>query len=131
VKADWIITSPPFANSFRFYIQNWMRLWLCGWEPDDYKAADERFLDKKQQNDFDVYDSFFEMCNAVLKPDGKIILHLGKTAKYDMGEELQSRAAKWFHVVFLSGEDVTGIEKHGIKDKGATLEHEYLFLQKK
>ena len=99
VRADWIITSPPFADSFRFYIQNWMRLWLCGWEPEDYKEADERFLDKKQQKDFDVYYFFFKMCNDVLKPDGKVILHLGKTAKYDMGKELKERASKWFDIV--------------------------------
>lgn len=131
LKVDWIITSPPFANSFRFYVQNWMRLWLCGWEPIDYKNADELFLDKKQQGNFDIYYSFFEMCNAVLKPNGKMILHLGKTAKCDMGIELQKRSSKWFDTVYFTGEDVTQIEKHGLKDKGATIEHEYLFLQKR
>lgn len=131
IKADYIICSPPFANSIRFYMQNWMRLWLCGWEPKDYKEADEKFLDKSQEKNFDLYFSFFKMCYDVLNENGKIILHLGKTKTIDMGAELSKRATPWFDVVCLAGEDVSAIEKHGIKDKGVTVEHQYLFLQKK
>lgn len=131
IKADFIICSPPFADSIRFYMQNWMRLWLCGWEPNDYKEADEKFLDKLQGKNFDLYYSFFEMCADVLNDNGKIILHLGKTKTTDMGAELSKRAEVWFDIVYLAGEDVRGIEKHGIKDKGVTVEHQYLFLQKK
>ena len=65
VKADWIICSPPFADSIRFYMNNWMRLWLCGWESVDYKLADELFLDNKKKKNFDV-SILFEMCNEVL-----------------------------------------------------------------
>ena len=128
---DAIICSPPFADSIRFYMQNWMRLWLCGWEPDKYKQADKIFLDQKQKKDFNVYVSFFEMCAAVLKPSGKVILHLGKTDKVDMAEELSIRAAPWFYEIYRGCENVQSIEKHGIKDKGATIEHQFLFLQKK
>ena len=131
VKADCIISSPPFADSIRFYMNNWMRLWLCGWEPDNYKAADDIFIDNKQMKDFDIYYSFFEMCGNVLKTDGKVILHLGKTKKIDMAEELSLRAKKWFEVVYSASECVDNIEKHGIKDKGATTEHQFLFLKKK
>ena len=131
IKADFIICSPPFANSIRFYMQNWMRLWLCGWEPKDYKKADKKFLDKLQEKNFDLYYSFFEMCADVLNDNGKVILHLGKTKTTDMGAELSKRAGSWFDLVYLAGEDVRTIEKHGIKDKGVTVEHQYLFLQKK
>jgi hypothetical protein len=131
IKADCIICSPPFADSIRFYMQNWMRLWLCGWEPEDYKQADEKFLDKSQEKNFDLYYSFFEMCDKVLRDKGKVILHLGKTKTVNMGKELSKRAEKWFDIVYLAGEDVSAIEKHGIKDKGITVEHQYLFLQKK
>lgn len=131
IKADCIISSPPFADSIRFYMNNWMRLWLCGWETDDYKSADDLFLDTKQKKNFDVYLSFFEMCNSVLSPGGKVILHLGKTSKIDMAKELSTRATKWFDVVYCAGENVKQIERHGIKDKGNTIEHQYLFLQKK
>ena len=131
IVADAIICSPPFADSIRFYMQNWMRLWLCGWEADDYKRAESVFLDQKQKKDFDVYYSFFEICSAVLKPKGKVILHLGKTEKVDMAQELAIRAIPYFDEVYRGSEDVGAIEKHGIKDKGATVEHQYLFLMKK
>ena len=112
-------------------MQNWMRLWLCGWEPDDYKNADAVFLDQKQKKDFDIYKSFFEMCHKVLKKNGKVILHLGKTDKIDMAHELALRADMLFDVVYSADEDVQEVEKHGIKDKGATIAHQFLFLQKK
>lgn len=129
--ADVIICSPPFADSIRFYMQNWMRLWLCGWEKEDYKVADTRFLDQKQNKDFDIYESFFEMCNLALKSKGRVILHLGKTQKVDMAEELSLRAAPLFQEVYRGEEDVCSIEKHGIKDKGSTVRHQYLFLVKR
>lgn len=131
ILVDAIICSPPFADSIKFYMQNWMRLWICGWEPNDYKGAEQLFLDQKQKKDFDVYKSFFEMCNLVLKPKGKIVLHLGKTDKVDMAEELSKRAEPYFYEVYRGSESVQTIEKHGIKDKGATVEHQYLFLMKK
>lgn len=131
LSVDAIICSPPFADSIRFYTQNWMRLWLCGWESEDYKNAETLFLDQKQKKDFNVYESFFEMCAAVLKPHGKVILHLGKTDKVDMAEELSKRAKIHFTEVYRGSENVQKIEKHGIKDKGATVEHQYLFLMKK
>lgn len=130
-KVDAIICSPPFVDSIRFYMQNWMRLWLCGWEPENFKAADEVFLDVKQRKDFSIYTSFFAMCSKVLKHSGKIILHLGKTDKIDMASELSKYAAEWFVEIYQAGENVADIEKHGIKDKGATIEHQFLFLQKK
>lgn len=131
IAADAVICSPPFADSIKFYMQNWMRLWLCGWEENDYKEAENAFLDQKQRRDFDVYLSFFKMCYDILKPNGKVILHLGKTDKVDMAEELSKRAAPYFVEVYRGTENVQEIEKHGIKDKGSTVEHQYLFLIKR
>lgn len=131
ILADIVITSPPFADSMRFYMQNWMRLWLCGWELDDYKQAEEIFLDRKQKDNFDIYLPFFKMCSDILRPGGKIILHLGRTSKIDMAEELSMRANSFFSEVYRGNENVQNIEKHGIKDKGNTIEHQYLFLIKK
>lgn len=130
ISADIIISSPPFADSIRFYMQNWMRLWLCGWEENDYKKADTIFLDHKQKNNFDIYYSFFQMCYDILKSNGKIILHTGKTKTVDMAEELSKRAAPYFTEIYRGTELVSNIEKHGIKDKGATVAHQYLFLRK-
>ncbi len=131
IIADAIICSPPFADSIRFYMQNWMRLWLCGWEIKDYNVAGDVFLDQKQKKDFDVYESFFEMCHSILRPNGKVILHLGKTDKINMGEELSKRAKPYFLEIYRGSENVQEIERHGIKDKGATIEHQFLFLMKK
>ena len=130
-KADVILCSPPFAGSIRFYMQNWMRLWLCGWEETDFKNAESVFLDQKQKKDFDVYLSFFKKCSELLKPNGKVVLHLGKTDKIDMADELQKRAVPYFTEIYRGSENVEQIEKHGIKDKGATVEHQFLFLLKK
>ena len=131
ITADAVICSPPFADSIKFYMQNWMRLWLCGWEIEDYNNAEDVFIDQKQKKNFDIYESFFAMCHDVLKPDGKVMLHLGKTGKVDMAEELSKRATPFFYEVYRGSENVQEIEKHGIKDKGATVEHQYLFLLKK
>lgn len=127
---DAIITSPPFLSSLKFYSQNWMRLWLSGWEPEDYTNANMRFLEGQQKKDINIYDSFFEMSYNVLKSNGRVILHLGKTAKYDMADLLSSIAKKYFMEVYRGDESVKNIEKHGIKDKGGTTHHQYLFLIK-
>lgn len=130
INADAVITSPPFADSMRFYSQNWMRLWMCGWEPEQFKTAGRRFLDQQQNTNMDIYYSFFDVCARNLKPNGKLILHLGKTQKIDMAEELLKRSEKYFDLVFLGNENVASLEKHGIKDKGGTIAHQFLFLQK-
>lgn len=129
--ADAIICSPPFAGSMRFYMQNWMRLWLCGWEPEDYVQADTRFLDQQQKKNFDVYGPFFALCSTVLRPGGRVILHLGRTGSVDMAEELSQRASPYFTEVFRGSENVQDVERHGIADKGGTVEHQFLFLLKR
>lgn len=128
---DAIISSPPFAGSIRFYIQNWMRLWCTGWEADDFKKADADFLEAKQKKSMDVYYDFFSMCYSVLKPGGRIVLHLGNSKTCNMADELAMRAKDKFEIVYKGAENVEAIEKHGIKDKGATFEHQYLFLEKR
>ena len=128
LNADAVITSPPFAGSLRFYSQNWMRLWMCGWEPDDFKNASGRFLDQQQNKNLDIYYSFFNVCHNNLKPGGRMILHLGKTMKIDMAKELSQRAGDYFDVVYVGDENVSDLEKHGIKDKGGTTAHQFLFL---
>lgn len=130
-KVDAVICSPPFVGSLRFYIQNWMRLWCVGWEPNDYAQADINFLEAKQKKSMDIYYDFFAMCNEVLKPHGKIILHLGNSKTCNMADELEIRSKEYFGTVYKGAENVEDIEKHGIKDKGGTFEHQFLFLQKK
>lgn len=128
---DAIITSPPFYDSIRFYSSNWLRLWLSGWEPEDFKNAEMRFLEGKQKKDLDIYSDFFNVCNDILKNNGKLILHLGKSKKCDMANELAKLAKKHFEIIHVGDEDVESLEKHGISDKGSTTTHQFLFLIKK
>lgn len=130
VQADVIISSPPFASSFKFYTQNWMRLRFTGWTQDDFIFAKDRFYDDKQNKDMDIYYNYFEICNRLLKKKGKLILHLGKSNKVDMSKELISRCSHWFDVIYKGDEYVSG-ESFGVVDKGATTAHQFLFLQKK
>lgn len=130
-NVDWIITSPPFTNSIKFYINNWLRLWFAGWEPDTFKDADNKFLDGLQEESLSIYTDFFRTMSILLKDDGKMILHLGKTKKTDMAKELAEYSKEYFDVIFSGDEDVSNLDKHGIKDKGATFIHQYLFLRKK
>lgn len=128
---DIIITSPPFYDSLRFYSSNWLRLWLSGWEPEDFKNAEMRFLEGKQKKDINIYIEFFNICKTILKDNGKLILHLGKSKKFDMATELAKLASEHFEIIHIGNENVEILEKHGISDKGSTTTHQFLFLAKK
>ena len=80
-------------------------------------------------DDFEFHKKWLCACHRVLKPNGKIILHLGKTDKYNMVNELSKYATQQFEIVCAGDEDVTSIEKHGV-DKGRTVGHQFLFLEK-
>jgi hypothetical protein len=125
---DAIITSPPFFDSTRFYLANWMRLWFCGWSSEDFKSKPLMFIDERQKSDFSVYEPIFRQARERLKKDGIMVLHLGKSRKCNMAEELSKTASKWFKVVDLFVENVNHCESHGIKDKGTVEEHQYLIL---
>lgn len=127
-EVDAVITSPPFAASTRFYVANWMRLWAAGWNPEDFQERKHEFIEEKQKKDFDIYVDFFNSASRWLKPGGKLILHLGKTLKVDMAEELASVVPEQFSVVHKFDETVVGAEKFGIRDQGATSSHQFMFL---
>lgn len=129
-KVNAIISSPPFSASIKFYTHNWLRLWFAGWEPNDFKEAPKLFLDSLQAKSMEVYKEFFIMANKVLIPKGRIILHLGKSNKCNMAKEIIKYSEPWFKVIYTGDEDVSKIEKHGIKDKGGTTHHQFLFLEK-
>jgi hypothetical protein len=105
-----------------------MRLWLAGWEPRDFDVRREEFLERQQRDSLDVYFTFFEQCAQWLRPGGRLIMHVGRSSKCDMGEELARRAVSQFEHVHLCDESVSGREKFGVRDQGATTAHQYLFL---
>lgn len=125
---DAIITSPPFFDSTRFYNANWIRLWFSGWEPSDFKTMPVAYVDERQKKSLSVYDTIFSQAKDRLKNNGVMVLHLGKSKKCNMGEELKSLARHWFSHSELFDENVSHCNTFGIKDIGAVTDHQYLLL---
>jgi len=125
---DAIITSPPFFDSTRFYMFNWLRIWFAGWSPSDFKDKPAHFIDERQENSFEVYENIIRQSRERLKEKGVLVFHLGKSNKCDMAENILRIAKPWFSNYDILDEDVTHTEKHGIKDKGTVTSHEYLIL---
>lgn len=128
---DAVITSPPFAKSVRFWSVNWMRLWFAGWDPEDFKSEPARYLETEQKHSFDPYASFAEAMAQVLKPAGLLILHLGETALVNMADSVAPLIATHFEVIYSGKECVRDTESHGLRDKGSTVAHHYLFAIKR
>lgn len=127
-RLDAIITSPPFFDSTRFYLANWMRLWFCGWEAPDFRTQPLAFVDERQKTGFEIYEPIFRQARERLKPGGVMVLHLGKSRKCDMAQSLSRFAMRWFRVFDVFSESVSHCESHGIRDKGTVKEHQYLVL---
>lgn len=127
-QLDAVITSPPFFDSTRFYLANWMRLWFCGWEATDFRIQPLAFVDERQKLGFEIYEAIFRQARERLKSDGVMVLHLGKSHKCDMAEALARKARSWFRVADIFSESVEHCESHGIRDKGTVAEHQYLVL---
>jgi len=125
---DAVITSPPFFNSTRFYSANWIRIWFSGWSATDFKYRANSFIEEKQKKDFSVYEKIFQQARERLKRGGVCTLHLGKSIKCDMAEELKKVSKRWFHTADLFDESVVHCESHGIRDKGTVTSHQYLVL---
>ena len=127
-QLDAVITSPPFFDSTRFYSANWLRLWFSGWSAHDFKTRPSVFVDEKQKNSFDVYIPILRQAKERLKSNGVVVLHLGKSVKCDMADNLQKLGKRWFRSVDLLDESVVHCESHGIRDKGTVTSHQYLVL---
>jgi tRNA G10 N-methylase Trm11 len=125
---DAVITSPPFFDSTRFYLANWMRLWFAGWMGDDFKKRPLAFVDERQKQDFAVYQPIIRQARERLKSSGVCVFHLGKSKKCDMAVEIQRIASPWFARSEIFSENVEHCESHGIRDKGTVVEHRYLVL---
>ena len=127
-ELDAIITSPPFFDSTRFYLANWIRIWFSGWNAEDFKYQTRSFVEEKQKIDFSIYEPIFRQAKERLKKDGVFVLHLGKSVKCDMAEELQKVSRRWFKTADLFDESVAHCQTHGIRDMGTVTSHQYLVL---
>jgi DNA modification methylase len=127
-RVDRIITSPPFWG-MRFDRPNWLRMWFCGWDEQDFHELSRSFLERQQKESLDVYREFYKVCREMLRPGGLMILHLGGSDKHAMLETLLKMARETFEVRSVVTEDVSKVETHGIKDRGLTKTHNFIFLQ--
>lgn len=127
---DAIITSPPFFDSTKFYMTNWMRYWFCGWSKTDFETQPKNFIEVIQKKSFDAYDFIFQQCHERLKSGGYAVFHLGSSEKCNMAESLKPYANKYFQIVDVFNESVEHCELHGIADKGSVKGHQYLILKK-
>jgi hypothetical protein len=125
---DAIITSPPFYDSTRFYMANWLRLWFSGWETGDFDKKPKSFVDERQKLGFEVYEPVFRQARERLREGGVVVFHLGGSKKCNMADEISKVASRWFTVVDVFHENVSHCESHGIRDKGTVTEHQYLVL---
>ncbi len=128
---DSIITSPPFFDSTRFYMTNWMRYWFCGWERSDFDSRAGQFMESLQRESLDVYRIVFRQFCEHLAPKGVAVLHLGHSKKCNMADELGRIARDYMEVAEIFSEDVSHCEKHGVRDKGTVTRHQYLVLRQK
>lgn len=128
---DTIITSPPFFDSTRFYLANWMRIWFAGWNEENFKSDTVNFIEELQKKDFSVYNQIFSQAKERLKQNGIFVMHLGKSKKCDMAKVLSEKAKPWFDTYDIFEESVRHGESHGVTDKGTVVDHQYLVLTPK
>ena len=126
---DAIITSPPFYDSTKFYMANWIRLWFTGWDDETFQTEPQHYVDERQKISFDVYDSIFQNARERLKRGGYLVFHLGKSDKCNMGEILKNKALRYFNKAKLYTEDVSKCQNFGIADLGSVSEHQFLIIE--
>ena len=105
-------------------------MWFCGWSEQDFHTLSRIYLERQQGNSMDVYEDFFRACSELLRSNGLLVVHVGRTRSMDMGDELAKRSGKAFVLVDSVVEDVANIENHGVTDKGSTKSHEFQFFVK-
>jgi len=126
---DSIITSPPFIYNRDFLRMNRIRLWFCGWDFKKQQLMRDSFIENIP--DISLYSKVFQEFHRVLKKNSLCILHLGIVKNLDMAKELSVVAKESkFNVLKIKNEDSTSLESHGIRDRGATHTHQFLFLRK-
>jgi tRNA G10 N-methylase Trm11 len=127
-RLDAIITSPPFFDSTRFHLANWLRLWFVGWDRADFESRPLAFVDERQKASFHVYEPIFRQARERLKRNGVMVLHLGRSRKCDMAAAIAEVAAPWFTIADRFSESVQHCESHGIRDKGTVTVHDFVVL---
>ena len=128
-EVDAIVTSPPFPG-LRFDRPNWMRMWFCGWNANDFHVTHKAFLESQQAKSMKVYKEFFATCTSLLRRGGIVVLHTGRTQDYSMFGDLLQYTGSELKLVGRASESVENVENHGMSDKGTTKFHDFAFFTK-
>lgn len=129
-QADAIITSPPFLG-MRFDRPNWLRMWFCGWNAEDFHTRSLGFLERQQTKSLSCYEDFYGTCGKLLKADGLLVMHIGSGKKDRLVDSLRELALPQFRLIGEIVEDVASLEQHGLRDKGnRTTSHHLLFFRR-
>jgi len=126
---DHIMTSPPFIYNRDFLRMNRIRLWFCGWDYDFQQKTRSKFLENI--SDINLYSKILYEYYRILKSKSNCIIHLGVVKNIDMAQKLKITSKEvGFKSMKIVYEDSTDLESHGIRDRGATHTHQFLFLKK-
>lgn len=129
-RAAAVITSPPFLG-MRFDRPNWLRLWFCGWNADDFHKKSLGFIERQQTKSLDCYEDFYDVCGKLLQADGLLVVHIGSGKKDRLVDGLRNLAQRQFRLIGETVEDVASLERHGLSDKGSrTTSHHLLFFRR-
>jgi hypothetical protein len=125
-----VITSPPFLGTTEFLRHNRVRLWFAGWSytRQAIEKAETTFLEHHRT--LGVYREVMTEMKRVLVGDGLVVMHLGVVGKKDMAREISVLSeAAGFKTLRIIYEDASDLETHGRTHRGATAQHQFLFLR--
>ncbi|MBX3391110.1 MAG: hypothetical protein KF787_00540 [Phycisphaeraceae bacterium] len=128
-RFDAVITSPPFIG-MRFDRPNWLRLWFCGWTEADFHVTSQGYLERQQTRSMDCYREFYDATARMIRRGGTLVVHLGSGGRDRMLERLIELGSEAFTFVRRIDEDVSDVEKHGIRDKGMTSAQHFLVFRR-
>ena len=76
-KFDCIITSPPYLNIFNYTRENWIRLWLLGFNKPNL-SNEIKLDDNHSYEEYKIFiKNFMNSAHKALKKDGKLIMIVG------------------------------------------------------
>jgi len=127
---DAIVTSPPFLGTTEFLRQNRVRLWFCGMTYDSQRVERGQFLEYRR--DLACYRDLFAEWSRILRPGGRLVMHLGVVGGRDMAGEIRPLAdSGHFEVHTVLYEPVRHLESHGRTNRGATHTHQFLIATRR